>query len=100
MNEAWTPDSDTHSLTITRQELKEILQEVLYEHHLGIDPDIHRDEHEYLRMKIRQDKRRAERWKYVQNSAIGAITVGMVTGIFSLLYWIGSHVIRLLGIQQ
>ena len=87
-------------LILTKGDLEQALDSYLTERQLcriGIDKTSHEKEHEFLRLKMREEQRRYERWEKIRTSAIGAVVVAMVGGTISFLGWVGSLAIKSLN---
>ncbi len=88
---------DDDNSYISRGELKQLLQEILRtppQHYADFDCTAHREEHEFLRLKMRQEKRRIDRWNKIQASVAGAIIISVLGSIISGLVWVGSLVFK------
>lgn len=86
--------------------LKDCIREVLAERST-VDPEIHREHHQFLTecapllreflayraVRLEQKRRWDERWRKMQDSAIGAVTIAAVGGTFAGLAWVGRLVI-------
>lgn len=72
-----------------KQAVKLAMNEVLNEHR-NVDQETHSNDHDFIAMLKRREKKRAERWQKFITSSIGAAAVGFVT----LLGWIGTLIIE------
>lgn len=84
-------------LILTRTDLAEVLDAYLTKRQqcrIGIDRDSHEREHEFLRIKMREEQRRYERREKMQASAVGAIILAAVGGLVSFLGWVGSLALK------
>ena len=88
------------------EKIKECVRSVL-EERASVSPEIHREHHQFLTecgpllrdflayraVRMEQKKRWDERWRKVQDSAIGAVTIAAVGGTLTGLAWVGRLVI-------
>jgi len=105
-----TQDTSAHErkgLGVEAELIKECVREVLSER-ASVNPDIHRDHHlwmercipkleaflDYRDVRMKQLKRREERWQTITNTAVGVVVVSVVTSLIGALAWIGSLVIQ------
>lgn len=86
---------DGDDVVATRRQVRLISEEVAAEH-CGVSKEQHADDHQALRDLIPKlqayldaIERRQKRWEKVKDTAIGTVVVGFISGIISLLAWVG-----------
>lgn len=82
---------ETH---VTRTELIELVHTMLREATGGTSSTAHSEEHEFLRMQMRAEKRRIERINKIQASVIGGITLAVLGALVSVLGWVAAFVVK------
>ena len=83
---------------VSRDELVAALSEVL-DRRVGVDERRHREDHEFIRMKIEQARRRAEYFQKIKVSAVGAITLAVAGACLSYLGWVGEKALKFLNLD-
>ena len=64
--------------------------------HRRIAGEQHRRDHDFVAYLREQKERRTATWENIKRTAIGAITVALLSAIGSGLYWVGSLVLEAL----
>ena len=75
--------------SMTKDDLRNVLNEVLVAHP-SLDPDKHYEQHEWIELQIKKEKRAQERWEKVKVHVLGWGVVGLIGGIGA---WVLSHII-------
>ena len=73
---------------ITKDELKEVLDSALSD--IGwVDQKTHEEHHEFVRMLIKKEERKKERWEKVKTQVLGW---GIVALIGAVGTWVATHI--------
>lgn len=64
--------------------------------HRRIDESQHRKDHDFVAYMREQKERRSATWEKVKSTAVGAVTVALLSAIGSGLYWLGGLVLEAL----
>lgn len=72
------------------------------EQECGVSPEQAKADHEFLKewkqemlLFLEERKRTRERWEKVRVNVVGGVILGVLGGIVSFLYWVGSIAMQL-----